>query len=176
MRIPFDLRQAAIGYQYNILKHAPGFQNTSRSFSVRSSSGSSKSLSIGTLQPYTISTYSSKHDTTGARRYSNRAVSSETVLVVGATGNIGVSAVIGSLRSGRGVLAIVRNQASAEKLFKHVGSKDGITTVEADVTSETGVQSVVDQVKAGKLPAFQHVYSTSMCRLLPLHSVHVAGG
>jgi hypothetical protein len=26
--------------------------------------------------------------------------------------------------------------------------------------SEDGVQSVVDQVKAGKLPAFQHVYAT----------------
>lgn len=83
----------------------------------------------------------------------------ETVLVVGATGNIGVAAIHGALRTKRNVLAIVRNQDSASKLFKHVGTKDGITTVEADVTSETGVQGVVDQVKAGKLPTFQHVYS-----------------
>ena len=83
----------------------------------------------------------------------------ETVLVVGATGNIGVAAIHGALRTKRNVLAIVRNQDSANKLFKHVGTKDGITTVEADVTSETGVQGVVDQVKAGKLPTFQHVYS-----------------
>ncbi|TKA44803.1 hypothetical protein B0A55_13564, partial [Friedmanniomyces simplex] len=100
----------------------------------------------------------------------------ETVLVVGATGNVGVSAVIGSLRSGRGVLAVVRNQASADKLFKHVGSKEGITTVEADVTSESGVQGVVDQVKAGRLPAFQHVYSTvgMMIMKSPLQDVSTA--
>ena len=83
----------------------------------------------------------------------------ETVLVHGATGNVGVSAVLAALRKGYKVLAIVRNQDSAEKLFKHVGTKEGITTVEADVTSEDGVQTVVDQVKASKLPAFQHVYS-----------------
>jgi NAD(P)-dependent dehydrogenase (short-subunit alcohol dehydrogenase family) len=83
----------------------------------------------------------------------------ETVLVVGATGNIGVAAVIGALRSKRQVLTIVRNQDSAEKLFTHVGTKEGITTVQADVTSDDGVQSVVDQVRAGKLPSFQHVYT-----------------
>lgn len=83
----------------------------------------------------------------------------ERVLVIGATGNIGVAAVKGALRSGRQVLAIVRNQASADKLYKHVGSKEGIQVVEASVTSDTGVKSVVDQVKAGKLSAFQHVYT-----------------
>ncbi|KAM0521962.1 hypothetical protein ACHAPE_002528 [Trichoderma viride] len=83
----------------------------------------------------------------------------ERELVIGATGNIGVSAVKGALHSGRQVLAIVRNQASANKLYKHAGTSEGITVVEADVTSETGVKSVVDQVKAGKLPAFQHVYT-----------------
>ena len=40
----------------------------------------------------------------------------ETVLVVGATGNIGVSAVTAALRSKINVLAIVRNQDSADKL------------------------------------------------------------
>lgn len=84
----------------------------------------------------------------------------ERVLVVGATGNIGVAAIIAALRTKRSVLAIVRNQNSAEKLFKHVGTKDNITTVEADVISEDGVQGVVDQVKAGKLPSFQHVYTS----------------
>ncbi len=83
----------------------------------------------------------------------------ETVLVVGATGNIGVAAVIGALRSKRQVLTIVRNQDSAEKLFTHVGTKEGITTVQADITSDDGVRSVVDQVRAGKLPSFQHVYA-----------------
>lgn len=83
----------------------------------------------------------------------------ERVLVVGATGNIGVAAIQGALRSGRHVLAMVRNQASANKLYKHVGSSEGIQTVEASVTSDTGVKSLVDQVKAGKLPAFQHVYT-----------------
>ncbi|KAF5869563.1 putative short-chain dehydrogenase reductase sdr protein [Botrytis fragariae] len=85
----------------------------------------------------------------------------ENVLVIGATGNIGVAAVLGALQSKRHVLAIVRNQASADKLFKHVGTKNGITTVEADIMSEGGVQTVVDQVRAGKLPDFQHVYSAA---------------
>ncbi|RDW58332.1 hypothetical protein BP5796_12262 [Coleophoma crateriformis] len=85
----------------------------------------------------------------------------ETVLVVGSTGNIGIAAVIGALRSRRNVIAIVRNQASAEKLYMHVGTREGITTVEADITSDHGVQGVVDLVKTGKLPAFQHVYSAA---------------
>ena len=83
----------------------------------------------------------------------------QTVLVLGATGNIGVSAIKAALRTQRNVLAIVRNQNSADKLVHHLGSKEGITFVEADVLSDSGVQGVVDQVRAGKLPAFQHVYS-----------------
>ncbi|ETS83459.1 hypothetical protein PFICI_05335 [Pestalotiopsis fici W106-1] len=85
----------------------------------------------------------------------------ETVLVVGATGNIGTSAVMGALRCGRDVLAVVRNTASAEKLFRNVGTREGITTVEADVLSDSGVQGVVDRIRQGELPAFQHVYSTA---------------
>lgn len=83
----------------------------------------------------------------------------ERVLVIGATGNIGVSVCIAALRSKREVLAVVRNQAAAEKLYRHVGTKTGITTVEGDITGEDGVQKVVDQVKAGSLPSFQHVYA-----------------
>ncbi|KAL2023321.1 hypothetical protein VTK56DRAFT_3059 [Thermocarpiscus australiensis] len=83
----------------------------------------------------------------------------ETVLVVGSTGNIGVSAVKAALRSNRKVLAVVRNQDSANKLIKHVGSPEGITFAEADVLSDTGVKGVVDQVRAGRLPSFQHVYA-----------------
>ncbi|KAK5653753.1 hypothetical protein OQA88_7909 [Cercophora sp. LCS_1] len=83
----------------------------------------------------------------------------ETVLIVGATGNIGIAAVKGALQSGRNVLAIVRNESSADKLVKQIGSSEGITLVEADVLSDTGVRAVVEQVRAGSLPAFQHVYS-----------------
>ena len=54
----------------------------------------------------------------------------QTVLVVGATGNIGASA-----SHELYVLVIVRNKASAEKLFKSVGTREGITTVEADIMS-----------------------------------------
>lgn len=86
-----------------------------------------------------------------------------TVLVIGATGNIGTSAVIAALRSRCGVLAIVRNQASAEKLFANVGTREGITTVEADIMSDKGVKSVVSKVRSGELPAFQHVYSAGKC-------------
>jgi len=86
----------------------------------------------------------------------------ETVLVVGATGNIGVSAIKGALRSQRKVLAIVRNQDSASKLAKYIGSSEGITFVEANVLSDSGVRGVVDQVRTGKLPPFQHVYSCGL--------------
>lgn len=89
-------------------------------------------------------------------------MASETVLVVGSTGNIGVSAVIGALNTKRNVLAVVRNQQSAEKLFKHVGTREGITIAEADITSEADMTRMVEDVKAGKLPAFQHVYAAGM--------------
>lgn len=84
----------------------------------------------------------------------------ETVLVIGATGNIGSSVIIAARRTGRKVLAIVRNKESEEKMFSYLDSKEGITTVQADIISEDGVKGVVDQVVAGKLPAFQHVYAT----------------
>ncbi len=83
----------------------------------------------------------------------------ETVLVVGASGNIGVSAIIGALRSGRSVLAVVRNKTGQEKITKNVPDVSNVTFVEANVVDDTGVQGVVDQVRAGKLPAFQHVYA-----------------
>ena len=83
----------------------------------------------------------------------------ETVLIIGGSGHVGVAATSAALRTGRKVLAIVRSQESAEKLFKHVGTKEGITIVEADLLAEDGVKGVVDQVRAGKLPEFQHVYS-----------------
>ncbi|TDZ15577.1 hypothetical protein Cob_v011393 [Colletotrichum orbiculare MAFF 240422] len=83
---------------------------------------------------------------------------SETVLVTGASGNIGVAAIIGALQANRRVIAVVRSQASAEKIFDYVGSRDGITIVEADVTSEESIRGVVDLAQAGKLPSFQHVW------------------
>ncbi|KAF2167606.1 hypothetical protein M409DRAFT_54192 [Zasmidium cellare ATCC 36951] len=83
----------------------------------------------------------------------------ESVLVIGATGHIGAAAVQAAQQSNCRVIALVRNATSAEKLFRHLGTQEGVVTVEADVMSETGVQSVVDRVEAGELPAFQHVYS-----------------
>ncbi|GKT66852.1 short-chain dehydrogenase [Colletotrichum tofieldiae] len=89
------------------------------------------------------------------------AQATETVLVIGATGNIGIAAILGALRSGRNVLAVVRNQDSAKKLFEHLHEgQDSITVVEADVISDHGVQGVVEKVRAGSLPAFQHVFSS----------------
>ncbi|KAL5339601.1 hypothetical protein BJX70DRAFT_149718 [Aspergillus crustosus] len=107
-------------------------------------------------------------------------MSTETVLVVGATGNIGVSTVQAALRSKRNVLAIIRNQNSADKLIRHIGSSQGITLVEADVLSETGVRDVVEQVRAGKLPAFQHVYAAGempfLCRQTSHTDISSVGG
>lgn len=87
-------------------------------------------------------------------------ISKETVLVLGSTDHSVVSAVMAALRSNRKVLAVVRNRESAENLIIHVGTSEGITFVEADITAETGIKGVVDQVRAGNLPDFQHVYST----------------
>lgn len=64
----------------------------------------------------------------------------DTVFVVEATGNVGISAVIGALNTKRDVLAFVRNEASAEKMFEHVGTRDNTTTVVADIISEAGVE------------------------------------
>ena len=87
----------------------------------------------------------------------------ETVLIIGASGNVGVAAAISALKTGRKVLAVVRSQESAQKLFKQVGTKEGITIVEADVLSEDALNGVVDQVRSGKLPDFQHVYAAGKC-------------
>lgn len=85
----------------------------------------------------------------------------ETVLVVGATGHIGIAAIQGALRSGYNVLAIVRNHESAKKFSEHVGEgRERITIVEANVTSDQGIQAVVDKVRAGVLPVFQHVFAS----------------
>lgn len=86
----------------------------------------------------------------------------ETVLVVGSTGNIGISAILAALNTGRNVLAVVRNETSAQKIFDYIGKKEGITTVTADVLAHDGVLGVVEQVKAGKLPHFQHVFASCM--------------
>ncbi|KAJ0270559.1 hypothetical protein COL940_011578 [Colletotrichum noveboracense] len=72
----------------------------------------------------------------------------ETVLVFGASGNMGIAAIIGALNAKHNVIAIVRNEASAEKIFKYVG------------TREDSIKGVVDQVREGKLPAFQHVWAS----------------
>ncbi|KAL1591769.1 hypothetical protein SLS60_011768 [Paraconiothyrium brasiliense] len=84
----------------------------------------------------------------------------DTILVVGSTGNIGTSAVSAALRTKRNVLAVVRNQNSADKLIKNAGTSKGITFAFADVASKGGIKGVVEQVRAGKLPAFQHVWSS----------------
>ncbi|TKW54692.1 hypothetical protein CTA1_5614 [Colletotrichum tanaceti] len=84
----------------------------------------------------------------------------ETVLVFGASGNVGVAAIIGALSANRHVIAVVRNQSSAEKVFKQVGRREGITVVEADITSEDSVRSIIDQVRGGILPSFQHVWAS----------------
>ena len=89
-----------------------------------------------------------------------------TVLVVGASGNVGTAAVIAALKLNYHVLAIVRSEESAEKLSNNVGTRSGITTVEADILSDSGVKSVVDRVQKGELPAFQHVYSAGECKHL----------
>lgn len=98
----------------------------------------------------------------------------ETILVVGSTGNIGTSAVCAALRAKRQVLAIVRSQSSADKLVKNVGTDKSIFFAIADVASNTVIKSVVDQVRAGTLPAFQHVWSSGRVSThVPTHLSHL---
>lgn len=98
-----------------------------------------------------------------------------TVLIVGSTGHIGTSATIAALRSGYRVLAVVRNQTSADKLTRNVGAElaKGITFVEANILSDTGISGVVDRVRAGELPAFQHVFTSGMCTVQRCHGKYV---
>ena len=101
-------------------------------------------------------------------------MATETVLVVGSSGNVGVSVIIGALRSNLNVLAIVRNKSAQEKVLQHVDKSlptNRITFAEADVTDENAIAGIVDQVKAGKLPAFQHVYSTGVALARHLYFV-----
>lgn len=66
------------------------------------------------------------------------------------------------------VLALVRNKDSArEKILKYLDygetlPTDNIIFVETDVTKDgaEGIQGVVEKVKQGELPEFQHVYAT----------------
>lgn len=84
----------------------------------------------------------------------------ETVLIFGASSNVGVSAVFGALHRKLNVLAIVSDQAEADELLQHFNTTRGITVVEADITDEDAMLDVVEKVKTGDLPAFQHVYSS----------------
>ena len=91
-------------------------------------------------------------------------MSRQTVLAVGSSGNVGLSVIIAALRSSRNVLAVVRSKISQDKILHQLSfdkslPTDRVTFAQADVASDTGVEGVVQQVKAGKLPAFQHVYS-----------------
>ncbi|PQK11501.1 hypothetical protein BB8028_0003g01260 [Beauveria bassiana] len=83
----------------------------------------------------------------------------DTVLVIGASGKIGVPAILAARRVGYNVLAVIRNEQSQSKLLRHVGSQEGITFTYGDPTQEQDLVNVVDQVKAGKLPDFQHVFT-----------------
>jgi hypothetical protein len=47
----------------------------------------------------------------------------------------------------------VRNQALAEKLFRNQGTREDITTVEADIMSDRGVKNVVENMRNGEFSA-----------------------
>ncbi|EMD89520.1 hypothetical protein COCC4DRAFT_45051 [Bipolaris maydis ATCC 48331] len=67
----------------------------------------------------------------------------KTVLIIGATSNIGVAAILDALGSDRNFLAVVRDQHSI-KVLEHVPTGyDRITVVESDAVSDQGVQNIV---------------------------------
>ncbi|KAJ5057366.1 hypothetical protein J3E74DRAFT_224471 [Bipolaris maydis] len=90
----------------------------------------------------------------------------KTVLIIGATSNIGVAAILDALGSDRNFLAVVRDQHSI-KVLEHVPTGyDRITVVESDAVSDQGVQNIVAKVRAGS--NFYKLFKTTMslsCRL-----------
>jgi putative NADH-flavin reductase len=92
------------------------------------------------------------------------------VILIATAGNIGVSVIIAALRRGMNVLALVRDKTTAkERILKYLDygetlPTDNIIYVETDVVKDggEGVQGVVEKVKKGELPEFQHVYSTGI--------------
>jgi hypothetical protein len=103
-------------------------------------------------------------------------------MLIAIAGNIGVSVIISTLRRGMNVLALVRDKKSAkERILNYLDygeslPTDNIIYVETDVVKDgpEGIQGVVEKVKKGDLPEFQHVYSTGIATpYLPgIHAEH----
>ncbi|KAJ1323880.1 SDR family NAD(P)-dependent oxidoreductase [Microdochium nivale] len=96
-------------------------------------------------------------------------MSTEGVLIFGASGNIGVAAVIAALRSGRRAIAVVRSDKSAESLRTSVASgvslekQDQLKTLVADLSTVEGFKNVVAraiQADDEQGRGFQHVWAS----------------
>lgn len=87
----------------------------------------------------------------------------ETILIIGATGNMGTAAITAGLKASYNILALIRSTASKEKLLANLPPNldtTRITFATTDVTSPTGVREIVDHVKEGQLPPFHHVWAS----------------
>lgn len=96
----------------------------------------------------------------------------EAVLIIGASGNVGISVIIAALHSNLDVLAPVRNDKAKHKILHDLTYDpslpvDRITFAEVDISQDDGVASIVARVEKGDLPAFQHVYSTGRAQRVP---------
>ncbi|KAI5359671.1 putative NmrA-like domain, NAD(P)-binding domain superfamily [Septoria linicola] len=89
-------------------------------------------------------------------------MSKEAVLVLGGSGHIGAAAIFAALNVGHRVLVPVRNRNSAAKLRRNLGARagEGVEVLEADITTDLGLQSIIERVDAGQLPQFQHVFAS----------------
>ncbi|KXJ87499.1 hypothetical protein Micbo1qcDRAFT_197818 [Microdochium bolleyi] len=96
-------------------------------------------------------------------------MSTEAVLIFGASGNIGVAAVIAALRSGRHAIAVVRSENSADSLRTTAAGLisrdklDRLTVLVADLSTVQGYKDVVARAiqSGGKgSHGFQHVWSS----------------
>lgn len=102
-------------------------------------------------------------------------MTTEGVLIFGASGNVGLAAVFGALRSGRRAIAVARSQRSADALRATVardsaGSEHGgrLEVLVADLSTVQGYLTVVAEAAAsegakggGGGKGFQHVWSSS---------------
>lgn len=70
-------------------------------------------------------------------------MATDVVLVVGASGKIGVSAILRALKAGRKVLVVVRSASAMERTLQQVGTLEGIVFTYADPTTENDLLDFV---------------------------------
>ncbi|KAG9285229.1 hypothetical protein G9A89_002125 [Geosiphon pyriformis] len=95
------------------------------------------------------------------------ALVKQTILITGATGNVGSSAVKAFLEQGATVIAISRSQSSLDKLIANLKSSNvslnekNFHGVLSDVSEDKNLEKVANDIREGRLPEPNHIVSSS---------------